>query len=240
MRYVRPFDPQQVSAGQTSPWLISPDEDLGCAVRVRRGGGGGDTAAKPYERFVLVLEGEAVLEGPNGRQSAAKDSMVFIPAGQPGGVSGDADASWIEIEAKAEAGSTQPQVITTDPSKFEGQGFAYQALADRKMGSQSMRINVLQVQPGSGSPDYHIHMFSQIYVIQEGEMTLDVGRARVRAGRNSVVVLPPGVVHRNFNGSNAVERHISLLAPEPLEGEIFDYAVSIHDEEAELMTVAPL
>lgn len=239
MRYVRPFDPQSVYAGESSAWLVAPEEQVGCAIRLRRGGAAASTTSAPVERFALILAGEAALQTQSNRERAPTGSMIFIPAGRTAGVSGNADAYWIEIEAAADAGSTEPRVIHVDPSRFEGGGFAYQSLADRSVGAHSMRLNILHVQPGSGSPDFHIHAFAQLYVILEGEMTLDIGRARLRAGRNSIVYLPPGVVHRNFNASARLERHVSLLVPEPAEGEIFDYAVDIHGKEAELIKAIP-
>lgn len=239
MRYVRPFDPQQVPAGQASSWLIAPEEQAGCAIRLRRGGGSASPTSVPVERFAWVLSGEALLEGPTGRQVAPTGCLAFIPAEQAGCVSGDANACWIEIEASASPATATPEVIKVDPSRFEGGGFAYQSLADRSTGVQSMRVNILQVQPGAGSPDFHIHAFAQLYVILEGEMTLDIGRARVRASRNSLVFLPPGVVHRNFNASGKLERHVSLLVPEPPEGAIFDFAVHIDEKEAVLLQGIP-
>lgn len=66
-------------------------------------------------------------------------------------------------------------------------------------------------------------------------MTIDVGKKRQVAGAHTLVFFPAGVVHRNFNASDMVERHITLLVPEPGEGEIFDYAVIIHEHEAKLL-----
>lgn len=238
MRYIRPFD-AQFAAGEAAPWLVAPAEEFGCALRVRRGGAQPQINAVPVERFALILSGEATLATPTMQSSAPTGSLIFIPAGKAGGVSGAADAQWVEIEAPSAPGLTEPRVIRVDPTRFEGGGFAYQSLADRSNGAQSMRLNVLQVQPGSGSPDFHIHAFAQLYVILEGEMTLDIGRARQVAKRNSIVCLPAGVVHRNFNGSNHLERHVSLLVPEPAEGAVFDYAVDIHGREATLLTEPP-
>jgi len=158
-------------------------------------------------------------------------------------LNGNGSTYWLEIEVSAMLENEVPprpaHVIRVDESRFEGMGFAYQSLADRSTGCRSLRLNLLQVQPGAGSPDFHIHAFAQLYVILDGEMTIDVGRARLRAPRHSIVCLPPGVVHRNFNASNAVERHISLLVPEPQQGEIFDYAVDIHEHEATMLAGIP-
>jgi mannose-6-phosphate isomerase-like protein (cupin superfamily) len=242
MRYVRPFDPASIAPGE-SQTLLDAEEGLSCHITLRRGNGAQSASVDAQERFALVLAGEGALNLGDDVVSAVPGDMLFIPAGASGAFFGGPDAVWVETRAPLDTGATSTTdkagLIKIDQSKFEGDGFAYQAMIDRASGSGTMRINVLQVQPGSGSPDYHIHEFAQIYVIQDGEMTLDVGRRRIAAPANSIVVLPEGVVHRNFNASGAVERHVSLLVPEPKVGAVFDYAVSIHDEEATMLTSIP-
>ncbi|WP_066561068.1 cupin domain-containing protein [Croceicoccus bisphenolivorans] len=239
MRYIRPFDRSAV--GPDGTWLIKPEEDLGCAIRLRRGPGAFADKADS-ELFALILSGDATLSTGDAGNEAAAGDMVFVPSGERASLSGTDDLYWLEIVAPLTEGrqsAGQSRVLPLDQSKFEGDGFAYYGIIDRTGGSASMRINVLQVAPGSGSPDYHIHNFAQIYVIQEGEMTVDIGHHRQVAGPDTLVILPTGVVHRNFNGSGAVERHVSLLVPEPAVNDIFDYAVTIHPEEAELLTAIP-
>jgi mannose-6-phosphate isomerase-like protein (cupin superfamily) len=242
MKHVRQFNPAAVTPGK-SQTLVDLSEGLGCSISLHRGGSDHVESAVKEERLALILEGEGILVQAGTSKSAAAGEMIFIPAGGIGAFMGNSDTTWIEIHAPlpddAVFATRDADVIQIDHSKFEGGGFAYQSMIDRNSGSGTMRINVLQVQPGSGSPDYHIHAFAQIYVIQEGEMTIDIGRKRVVAPANSVVILPEGLVHRNFNASTGIERHISLLVPEPKEGAVFDYAVSIHEEEAELLTSIP-
>ncbi|MES5482408.1 cupin domain-containing protein [Bradyrhizobium sp. INPA03-11B] len=198
------------------------------------------------ERFALLLAGTARLAGEAIHNEVCAGEFVFIPAGVVASLVGEPNAVWVEIEAPL--ASTAPttaidggaRVVTVDDRRFEGHGFAYQTVMDRAQGAHSMRINLLEVQPGAGSPDYHIHTFAQIYLILEGEMTLEIGGRRTKAGAHTLVFLPPGVVHRNFNASRVVERHVSFLVPEPNAGEIFDYAVTIHDKEAELLRELPV
>jgi quercetin dioxygenase-like cupin family protein len=244
VRYVRPFSVSDLKPASIGPVLVAPEEGLGVSIRLRRGG----SMSEPQdclrgECTALVLMGEARLSSGAREMAAREGSLIFLPSGSEGGVSGTEDSVWMEIvptvASQNRSTSVEPRVIAVDASRFEGTGFAYQSMLDRSTGSESLRLNVLQVQPGAGSPDYHIHAFAQLYVILEGEMTIDVGRARMLAARHSLVCLPPGVVHRNFNASSRVERHISLLVPEPAEGEVFDYAVDIHPREAELLTAVP-
>jgi quercetin dioxygenase-like cupin family protein len=245
MRPVRPFDLSALGPSQASDWLIGPSDDVGVALRIRRGQGGAapKRSESDKERFALVLEGNATLYTRDGSQEGKAGELLFVPAGVEAAISGDATATWVEIEAPLRGdcamASANARVVPVDPAKFEGGGFAWQPLIDRSTASQTMRMNVLQVATGSGSPDFHIHAFCQIYIIQEGEMTVDIGRHRFIARANSVVFLPAGVVHRNFNAGSTIERHVSLLVPEPLEGEIFDYAVTIHEVEAKIMTDLP-
>jgi quercetin dioxygenase-like cupin family protein len=245
MRPIRPFDLDAILPGQASDWLIGPFEDVGVTLRIRRGQNGSVpvSSSSENERFALVLEGSVTLATPNGSQVGNAGELLFVPVSKDAAIFGDAKATWVEIEAPLQnpraLAEIPAAVIPVDPTKFEGDGFAWQPLIDRSSGSETMRMNVLQVAPGSGSPDWHIHAFCQIYVIQEGVMTVDIGKRRYTAGRNSVVYLPAGLVHRNFNASGAMERHVSLLVPEPAEGDIFDYAVTIHETEAEVMTAIP-
>lgn len=242
MKYVRTFDRSALPPGSRQ-LVVAQEEDLGCAIALIRGTASAAASAADAETFALVLSGEVSLAGEGMNELAQPGDLIFLPAGSTATLSGDDNAVWVHVSAPMPEGGRSGRsasVIKVDQSRFEGAGFAYQSMIDRDIGSATMRINVLQVEPGSGSPDFHIHAFAQIYVIQHGEMTLDIGKSRVTAPADSIVILPAGVVHRNFNASNGMERHISLLVPEPLPDEIFDYAVTIHAEEAELLKALPL
>ena len=244
MRYIRPFDLDALAPAEAGAWLINPDEGVGCWARLRRGGAAVvESATHTEEHYALVLRGSARLIAPDGRGDAKRGELIFVPAGASAAVNGDEDSVWLEVfaplRAPAARSNGEARVIAIDQNKFEGEGFAYQSLIDRTGGAQTMRMNTLKVSPGAGSPNFHIHAFAQIYVIFDGELTIDIGRARQKAYANTLVLLPPGLVHRNFNGGATEERHTTLLVPEPADGAIFDYAITIHEHEAELMTQAP-
>jgi quercetin dioxygenase-like cupin family protein len=178
VRYVRPFETSQIEPGSAGPWLINAEEHLGISARVRRGNGAAAPVAGSGERFLQLIEGEVSVCSSAGTFTAKTPEAVFIPAGVAAEAKASVDSLWLEVSAEiTEASLTDPVHIGIDQSKFIGTGFAYQPMIDRKEGAHSMRVNVLHVQPGTGSPDFHIHAFAQIYLIQEGEMTVDVGRA---------------------------------------------------------------
>ena len=241
MQYVRPF---RLDAPATAgdEWLVSPEEGAECAIRVCRAGrASGPSGRSAQERFLFVVRGAVRLDGD--AEEAAAEEIIFCPADSDVSVDADTGSVWLEIAAPLPAGAPSladaPKVVKLDKSKFEGEGFTWQNMIDRKTGAQSLRLNVLQVMPGAGSPDYHIHRFSQYYLIQSGVMTVDIGHRRFEAKANTLVYLPEGVVHRNFNASGAMERHMSLIIPEPGEGEIFDFAVHIQGREAEFLKEPP-
>ena len=111
-------------------------------------------------------------------------------------------------------------------------GLNGQAMLARATGSvNQMRIDSSPA--GSGNPNPHIHAFEQVYFIKEGTMTLLYGVgpdgqiARYQVPANSFVVIPPGVVHGNFNDGSTVERHAVWLLPEPEPGLPLDITVEL-------------
>ena len=244
MRYVRPFRIEEPSDAQLE-WLIAPEEAAECTIRIaRQKRDAGPRAPSPDERFLFVLTGYVGITDAEIDTKAGPAELIFIPPGAKVMLTGEHNAVWLEIEATLPAGvadppKCQPSVVKLDQTKFEGEGFTWQVMADRRQGAQSLRLNVVKVKQGSGSPDFHIHAFGQVYVIQKGTMTIDIGRARYHATANTLVYLPPGVVHRNFNASNDLEQHMSLLLPEPQHGQVFDYAITIHEHEAKMLMQLP-
>ncbi len=249
MRYLRKFQLD----GESSPsneWLVSPEEEVGCSIKVVRGRDD-DTVETAIlsERVAVVCSGSVSLTTSEGTTKAAKGDAIFIPAHTKAAINGSIGSTWVEIQATdtidsyERGGEISPKVIPINDDNFvnyKNSGFWFYPMIDRaSMGSESIRLNTLKMENKVGSPDWHIHAFAQMYLIQEGEMTIDIGRARYVAGPNTLVLLPAGVVHRNFNNSGHIEKHVALLVPEPDKNEIFDYAVTIHEYEAEMMKDIP-
>jgi mannose-6-phosphate isomerase-like protein (cupin superfamily) len=88
-------------------------------------------------------------------------------------------------------------------------------------------VYLAEMQPGAAGPSLHVHEFDQYYVVLEGELTVEVGFERTVVGPNTLVVLPAGVPHRQFNAGDAVERHLAVNAPYPVSRP-WDVAVELH------------
>jgi mannose-6-phosphate isomerase-like protein (cupin superfamily) len=226
MKHVFPLG--QLAAGQ---WLFGGPE-AECGIR-------GCTAARsaePFDRLLVLLRGSLALDGRT-EEAAAGSLAWFVPAGVECSVEPDDGATCVEVRVPASPRESAAAVkrLPLVAQGLQGTGFAWKSLVDRAAGSVGLRANLVHVQPGAGSPDRHIHAFDQFYVILEGTMRVEVGRTALDASAPSLVVLPAGCVHRNWNASAQPELHVALLVPEPADGEIFDYAVEIHDREATLM-----
>ena len=92
--------------------------------------------------------------------------------------------------------------------------------------------------PGSGGPKPHVHRFEQVYFMVEGETTVMGGLDNYTAKKNDLVINGIGVVHTNANHSTGIERHITLLLPEP-EKEPFDIEFEMKGPAASSSAPAP-
>jgi mannose-6-phosphate isomerase-like protein (cupin superfamily) len=236
MRHLIAIERADLAPGARSNLL---DRREGLSADIARGSGVKSITIEEVDRYLFVLEGAVSVVLGAAREVAEAETLITVPAGARLTLFADASATWLEFrqdEQPLTLGSCGISIARADPDRFEGEGFNHQMLAGRSTGS-SARVNALRVDPGAGSPDFHIHDFDQYYVVLEGEMQVDIGHRRYRAGPMTLVVLPAGLVHRNFNAGPTAERHISLLVPEPLEDAIFDYAVEILDQEAAFFDV---
>lgn len=74
--------------------------------------------------------------------------------------------------------------------------------------------NTLQ---GNGNTKTHVHLFEQVYFGTEGDMSLTYGLESLTVKKGDIAIIPPGVVHANAS-TTPIERHITLLLPQPPPG----------------------
>lgn len=70
-----------------------------------------------------------------------------------------------------------------------------------------------KVPAGVEGPDTHTHTSDQIYFVLEGEISIRLGSEVCTAKKNSVIVIPAGVPHHNWNAGSADEVHLEIIAP---------------------------
>jgi mannose-6-phosphate isomerase-like protein (cupin superfamily) len=239
MRHVVPVDFGKFPAGFHSERLATPqtgmDSCIAICSRVPPGHHGPKLHTHPADQFYYVMSGEMNLQLGTDIFKVGPETLVFIPQGTPHCNWNTSAAEEVHFEFIVPAPAEGvPLVSPAEPRKvedaaslirplkreaFASGGFAVQQLAGRASGSSHVAFNIAQVQPGASGPDSHIHSFDQLYYVIEGTMQVEVGLKRFTAGPNTLVVLPAGVVHRNWNEGPGVERHIALLVPEHKQGE---------------------
>lgn len=106
-----------------------------------------------------------------------------------------------------------------DESKFDVERFSQVVLADRSSGLRTLSLGVFRVPPGGESPGLHVHRFDQIYYQISGTLELEIGFQRHSVGAHTLVVIPAGMPHRNWNASAEAEYHLNVRVPEPLAAE---------------------
>jgi mannose-6-phosphate isomerase-like protein (cupin superfamily) len=92
--------------------------------------------------------------------------------------------------------------------------FDFQVLADL----ETCCVIVCRSPVGSGGPDTHVHDCDQVYYMLDGAMNLLLGDVEHAAGPDSLVFIPRGTPHRNWNAGAAPETHIDILVPPPSRG----------------------
>jgi mannose-6-phosphate isomerase-like protein (cupin superfamily) len=197
----------------------------------------------PIDQLYYVVRGEMHVQLGSEELIAGPDTLVFIPSGTPhhNWNEGDVDEFHFEVLAPAplpnqpvmtptestDAGALPYRVRPATPDGYVTNlpGFAIQKLLEARDGSPSMTLYVATVAPGAAGPGLHIHDFDQFYYVLEGTMSIEVGLRQLTANPHTLVVLPAGVPHRQWNEGPAPERHLTLIAPEPMPGLPWDIGV---------------
>jgi len=100
-------------------------------------------------------------------------------------------------------------------------------LLDRASGARTLALNLIKTPSGEGSPEgRHTHAFDQIFYIVSGVMSLEIDGERVEAKPGSLVFIPEGLPHRNWNSGSSPSVHIAIASPLPADGVPFAQRVA--------------
>ena len=103
-------------------------------------------------------------------------------------------------------------VYQVDFGAFRPDSFHSQRIVSTEQGVESCRILCTRVPPGKGGP-FHIHAADQFYYILTGNMNLELAGRHFVAGPESLVWIPAGAPHRNWNSGDEDEIHFELIVP---------------------------
>lgn len=245
MKYVRPVDFDAYRhEGYEFQVLYNGESCRVIASNVAAGAAAPPQHVHPVDQLYYVVEGEMQLQLGAERLIAGPDTLVYIPAGTPHHNWNDGAVDEFHFEVLAPGPPIdRPVIESTDSTDASGRpyfvrplaadgfeqalpGFSLQRLLQRSDGSEHMTLYVGNVEPGGRGPSTHVHRFDQFYYVLDGTLTGTIGLDSFTAARHTLVVLPAGVPHRQFNDGVRPERHIALLAPEPMPGEPWDIGVT--------------
>jgi mannose-6-phosphate isomerase-like protein (cupin superfamily) len=91
-----------------------------------------------------------------------------------------------------------------------------------------------RVESGGHAADLHVHETDQLYYVVEGEMQVELGDDRYTAGADTLVHIPAGLPHRNWNEGPETEFHFEIIVPSARPGKallrLVDSASSAPDQ----------
>ncbi len=108
-------------------------------------------------------------------------------------------------------------VRTTREEAFEPTGFPGYDIQMLAYPESATFINS-RVAAGGHAADRHVHEADQIYYIVQGEMQVELGPRRHTAGTGSLVYIPAGLPHRNWNDGLGTEHHFEIIVPSARPG----------------------
>jgi len=119
-------------------------------------------------------------------------------------------------------------VRPVDFAAFRPEAFHSQFIGDRGSGVESCMLICTRVPPGTGtSVGLHVHVADQFYYILRGRMNVQIGASEYTAEPGSLVFIPAGAPHWNWNSGAEEEVHVELIVPAPLPGQPTVYAVQV-------------
>ena len=105
-------------------------------------------------------------------------------------------------------------IIPVDFSKFPS-GWHSEILASPQTGIDSCYVICSRVEPGGSGPRLHTHPADQFYFVISGSMRVQLGTEEFSVGPDTLVSIPEGTPHCNWNPGNETEIHLEIIAPAP-------------------------
>lgn len=225
--------------GYRNQVLSSFESALLIASHIETDGGGPELHYHKVDQIYYMLHGGTNVQLGAEQHYAGAGSFVFIPAGlahRNWNTSGERETHFEIIaptprpsvaivypvdspDAVPEEDRTTKVGIVKNPTRDDMieplPGFRMVPLIRPEEGSEHIIVNLAEVDPGKRGPAMHIHDFDQYYLVLEGELTVEIALHKQVVPPETLVAIPAGVPHRMYNDSDAVERHLVLMAPAP-------------------------
>jgi mannose-6-phosphate isomerase-like protein (cupin superfamily) len=253
VQFIRPFDDANAFdtgfPGYRAQVLSHLESAVMINSHIEKGGCGPGLHYHHVDQLYFLLRGQMTLQLGTTERNIDAGTLVIIPAGLPHRNWNDGPGSETHFEMIIPAPSPLAPIAhfvdTVDdvPAQWRtdlpGQvervaaermlnplpGFRLQQLMDSSSGVDSAVVMYAEVEPGGAGPGTHVHEFDQYYLVLEGELTIEVALQKHTAGPDTLVVLPAGVPHCQYNSSQQTEKHLTINTPAPLPDAPWDVGV---------------
>jgi quercetin dioxygenase-like cupin family protein len=253
MQYVRPFDLTEATdtgfPGYRAQFLSHLESALVIASHIEEGGCGPGLHYHRSDQFYYLLRGSMTVQLGEDVHSVTAGTLVFIPAGlaHRNWNDGPGAETHFELIVPAPSPMAQIAIMVDTPADVPEQdrterrgylrrvdaagsaepfpGLLMQPLAGPGSGSLHTVVNYMELAPGGAGPGTHVHEFDQYYLVLDGELTVEVALQTHVVSADTLVVLPAGVPHRQYNAGEVTERHLAVLSPAPEPGRTWDSGV---------------
>jgi mannose-6-phosphate isomerase-like protein (cupin superfamily) len=192
----------------------------------------------PVDQLYFVLTGTMQARIADTTYEVQPESLVIIPAGTPHWNWNDGSDDELHFELIVPSPPAGQALVTPladapatnalgidpirplDHAQFDTSRFSQVVLADRSTGLDTLSLGVFRVPPGGQGPGMHAHRFDQIYYVYRGTMDLEIGFQRYTVAPHTLVTIPAGMPHRNWNSGAEPEYHLNLRIPEPRDRDV--------------------
>lgn len=255
MQFIQQFDDDKAFdsgfPGYRAQFLSAMESALLIHSVIQEGGSGPGLHYHHVDQIYFLLEGTMQVQLGEEVHTVTEGTLVFIPAGLPHrnwnegpGVERHfemllpAPGPGAQLAYEVDSAEDVPEEyratregyvrqVTRETLSEAMPGFRLSELADPGSGSLNAVANYAEVDPGKSGPGMHIHEFDQYYAVLEGEMTVELALQKHVVGPDTLVRIPAGVPHRQYNAGNGTERHLVLIAPTPTPGKPWDEGVEL-------------
>ena len=241
MQFVRPFNFAQAREtgfpGYSAQFLSSQESGLVIGGWIDPGGCGPKLHYHLSDQSYFLVDGEMKVQIGDAVHDVSAGSFVHIPEGIAHRNWNDSSAPEFHIEliiptplpgtplmypvetpGEAPGSDSSGFVIhTRDDDSTDPERLLNMCVRPLLRNERSV-INLGFMAPGDKGPGTHIHEFDQYYFVLEGVLQIEVALERHEAPAGSLVLLPAGVPHRQWNDGPGVERHLAVQSPAPREG----------------------
>jgi mannose-6-phosphate isomerase-like protein (cupin superfamily) len=252
LKYIRPFEDiaffDTGAQGYRAQMLAYFESATFINSQVAVGGQAVDLHTHQSDQIYFVVNGHMTVQLGTQRHEAGPNSLVFIPAGLPhrNWNSGTEEEFHFEIivptvrpgqpllslstsDAREQLSSEDDRgfVATIEELDTSMPGFGFKRLADQTAGSMHASIDFWEVHPGAVGTGMHIHDFDQFCYVLEGQLSVEIALNTFRVPARTLILLPAGVPHRQWNQEAVIERHLVVNVPPPDFGSSLDRGVEL-------------